>query len=157
MDALAGTWYVGSAASREAQEGLNRWMGLFAAACKRAIADAAAFEDRIQALESDWRALVGRVRASSAVDLLLRRLPGAPFLTVKSAAGVIGRSEQATNPAVARLVEAKVLWQKSVGRRNRALEAPEMIRAFTDLERRLASPTGGTRTAPPSRRVPRRQ
>jgi len=93
----------------------------------------------------------------SAVDLLLRRLPGAPVLTVKSAAGVIGRSEQATNLAVARLVEAKVLSQKSVGRRNRAFEAPEMIRALTDLERRPASPTGDTRTAPPSRRVPRRQ
>ncbi len=45
----------------------------------------------------------------------------------------------------------------AVGRRNRAFEAPELIRAFTDLERQLASPTGDTRTTPPSRTVPRRK
>jgi len=44
-----------------------------------------------------------------------------------------------------------------VGRRNRTFEARELIDAFTDLERQLASPTGDTRAAPPSRRVPRRR
>jgi hypothetical protein len=46
--------------------------------------------------------------------------------------------------------------QTTVGRRNRAFEAPEVISAFTALERRLAGPSGDTRTAPPTRRVPRR-
>ena len=55
-----------------------------------------------------------------------------------------------------RLAEAGVLSQTTVGRRNRAFEAPEMIRAFTALERQLASRSGDTRTAPPVRRVPRR-
>lgn len=156
VDALSGTRYVGSPSSPPAQEGLNRWMGLFAAACRRAIADADAFEARIQILEHTWRARLGRVRGNSATDLLLRRLPGAPVLTVRSAADLIGRSTQAANQAIARLVDAEVLSQTTVGRRNRAFEAPEMIRAFTDLERRLASPSGDTRTAPPTRRVPRR-
>jgi hypothetical protein len=75
---------------------------------------------------------------------------------VQSAAELIGRSAQATNQAIARLVEAEVLSQTTVGRRNRAFEAPEVIRAFTELERQLASPSGDTRTAPPTRRVPRR-
>jgi hypothetical protein len=77
-------------------------------------------------------------------------------VTVRSASELIGRSGQATNQAVARLTEARVLTQTTVGRRNRAFEARDVIRAFTDLERRLASPTGDTRTAPPTRRVPRR-
>ena len=156
VEALTATRYVGPAASAAAREGLNRWVGLFAAAAKRAVADADAFEDRIQLLERTWRERLGRVRANSAADLLLRKLPGAPILTVQSAAETIGRSTQATNEAITRLTEAKVLSQTTVGRRNRAFEAPEVIRAFTDLERRLASPSEDTRTAPPTRRVPRR-
>lgn len=156
VEALTATRYVGPAASAAAREGLNRWVGLFAAAAKRAVADADAFEDRIQLLERTWRERLGRVRANSAADLLLRKLPGAPILTVQRAAELIGRSTQATNEAITRLTEAKVLSQTTVGRRNRAFEAPEVIRAFTDLERRLASPSGDTRTAPPARRVPRR-
>jgi hypothetical protein len=75
---------------------------------------------------------------------------------VGRAADVIGRSFQATNEAVSRLIEAGILMQVSVGRRNRAFEAPELIRQFTDLERRLSSPEGDIRSSPPSRRVPRR-
>ena len=154
--ALTATRYRGSADSKAAEEGLNRWVGLFAAATRRAVADADAFEERIQLLERAWRERLGRVRGGSAADLLLRRLPGAPVVTVQSASELIGRSGQATNQAVARLTEAKVLTQTTVGRRNRAFEAREVIRAFTDLERQLASLTGDTRTAPPTRRVPRR-
>ncbi len=154
--ALTGTRYRGAASSRAAQEGLERWVGLFATAARRAVADADAFEERVQSLELTWRERLGRVRAGSAADLLLRRLPGAPILTVQSAADLIGRSAQATNQAIARLAEAKVLSQTTVGRRNRAFEAPEVISAFTALERQLASPSGDTRTAPPTRRAPRR-
>ena len=154
--ALTSMRYRGSADSEASREGLNRWVGLFAAATKRAVADAGAFEERIQLLEQTWRERLGRVRGGSAADLLLRRLPGAPVVTVQSASELIGRSGQATNQAVARLTKAKVLTQTTVGRRNRAFEAREVIRAFTDLERQLASTTGDTRTAPPTRRVPRR-
>ena len=97
------------------------------------------------------------MRGGSAADLLLRVLPGAPIVTVQSAAGLIARSAQATNGAIGRLVDAKVLAQATVGRRNRAFEAPEVIRAFNNLERQLASPGGDTRTSLPSRPVPRRQ
>jgi hypothetical protein len=147
VGALTHTRYRGTATSRAAREGLSRWIGLFAVATRRAVADAGAFEEGMRLLETAWRERLGRVRAHSAVDLLLRRLPGAPVLTVQSAAGLIGRSTQATNEAISRLVDAKVLSQTTIGRRNRAFEAPEVIRAFTALERRLASPTGDTRTA----------
>jgi hypothetical protein len=88
---------------------------------------------------------------------LIRALPGSPVITVNGGAELIGRTYQATNQAIDRLVEAKILRQVTVGRRNRAFEAPELIKTFTDLERQLASPTGSTRSAPPTRRVPRRQ
>lgn len=157
IDALAATRYLGAATSAEAQAGLSRWVGLFAAACRRAVADAGVFEWRTEEVVRTWRERLGRVRADSALDRLLRALPGAPVLTVQSAGELIGRSAQATNQAIARLVEAKVLAQTSVGKRNRAFEAPEVIDAFTDLERQLASPAGDTQIAPPARRVPRRR
>jgi hypothetical protein len=100
---------------------------------------------------------LGSVRANSAADLLLRLLPGAPLVSVSSAARLTGRSFAAANDAIARLTAADVLRQVSVGRRNRAFEAPAVIDAFTDLERQLASPEGNTRTSHPSRRVPRRR
>ena len=56
-----------------------------------------------------------------------------------------------------RLVAAGVLGQVNAGRRNRAFEAPELINAFTALERKLTSPTGDTLvSSPPIRNVPQR-
>lgn len=107
--------------------------------------------------ERAWRERLGRVRANSATDLLLRALPGAPVLTVDSTATLIGRTFQPANQAITRLVEADVLKQITVGRRNRAFEAPEVIAAFTDLERQLASPEGNTKTSKPVRVVPARR
>src|SRR5450830_467860 len=136
--ALEGTRYRGQYASSAAHEGLNRWVGLFATACRRAVDDADEFDARTRGLEAAWRERLGAVRANSATDLLLRALPGAPVLTVRSAADLISRSLRATNEAIARLSEAEVLTQVTVGRRNRAFEARELIDAFTDLERQLS-------------------
>lgn len=155
--ALEGTRYQGQSASSAAHEGLNRWVGLFATACRRAVDDATEFDACVRGLEAAWRERLGAVRANSATDLLLHALPGAPVLTVRSAADLISRSLRATNEAIARLSEAEVLTQVTVGRRNRAFEARELIDVFTDLERQLASPRGDTRLASPSRRVPRRR
>lgn len=153
---LTATRYRGRPTSPAALDGLNRWVGLFATATRRAVADAEDFEEQVAQLQARWRERLGSVRRSSAADLLLNALPGTPLVTVNGAARLIGRTFQATNQAVSRLVAAGVLTQVNVGRRNRAFEAPELIRQFTDLERRLASPTGDTRSPEPSRRVPRR-
>ncbi|HWI72605.1 MAG TPA: Fic family protein [Baekduia sp.] len=143
VSALDGT-RAGDAAG--VADGLDRWIGLFAAATTRTVADAEAYERRIARVQDRWRAQLGRVRAGSAVERLIEALPGAPVVTVQSAAELIGRSVQAVNEAVPRLVDAGVLKQTTIGRRNRAFEAPALIRAFTDLERRLASAPGGART-----------
>jgi hypothetical protein len=115
--------------------------------------DAYSFEQRASAIEGERRTRLGRVRADSSADHMLRALVGTPVLSVNSAAALIGRSWV---QAIARLVEAGILQQVAVGRRNRAFEAPDIISAFTDLERQLASPSGDTRISEPSRRVPRR-
>ncbi len=149
--------YRGRSSSSDAHNGINLWVSRFAGACRRAVDDAEQFELRAQAIEQEWRDRLGRVRANSATDLLLRQLVGAPVITVKSAALLILRSTVQTNDAVNRLVEAEILRQITVGRRNRAFEAPAIVDAFNDLERQLASPGGDTRTLRPSRPVPRRR
>ena len=156
VSGLTATRYIGSARSATAIAGTNRWIALFATASRRAIDDASEFEEQVTLVQDAWRKKLGRVRSGSAVDLLIRALPGAPIVTVNGAADLIGRTFQATNQAVTRLVESGILAQVNVGLRNRAFEAPGIIKTFTDLERRLASPTGDTRSARPTRRVPQR-
>jgi Fic family protein len=153
---LEATRYRGPASSADAQDGLDLRIGRFAAACQRAVGDAAGFEERTLVLQQSWRERLGSVRSKSAVDALIRILPGTPIVTVGSAAELSGRSFKAANDGIARLVNADILRQISVGRRNRAFEAPDVIEEFTALERQLASPGGDTRTSEPSRRVPRR-
>jgi Fic family protein len=138
---LVATRYRGRSNRHAAHEGLNQWVAHFAVACVRAVADAGTFEQTARRLEEGWRARLGEVRARSAADLLLRALPGAPIVTVNSAAALTGRSFPAANKAISHLLDAEVLTQITVGRRNRAFEAPAVIEAFTNLERRLAHPT----------------
>ncbi|MGH3165997.1 MAG: Fic family protein [Trebonia sp.] len=157
VDGLAATRYQGPATGPDASAGINKWIGGFAGACVRATDDAASFERRAKEIEGGWRGRLGHVRGGSATDLLLRGLPGAPIVTVSGVMDLIDRSFPQANEAVARLVEAGILSQITVGKRNRAFEAKEIINAFTDLERQLASPGGDTRTSEPARAVtPRR-
>jgi len=157
VDGLTATRYQGPPTSDAARAGLNQWIGTFAGACVRAAEDATSFENRVEQIESQWRAQVGQIRSGSATDLLLRALPGAPILSASAAAELTDRSFPQANEAITRLVSAGVLKQISVGKRNRAFEARDIINAFTDLERQLASPEGDTRSSEPGRPVPPRR
>ena len=157
IDGLTATRHVGPPDSPEAHAGANRWIALFAAACRRAVEYAARFETQVRALQASWIERAGHPRRDSAARRLIEVLPAAPILTASTAATLIDRSFQASGQAIDRLVSAGVLAQVNVGRRNRTFEAPELIEAFTALERQLASPDGDTRVSEPARRVPRRR
>jgi Fic family protein len=156
ISALASYRYEGVADSPEAQEAMGTCIDRFTVDTARTIIDTDRFGAELDALEVDWRRKLGRVRAGSSVDLVLRVLPSAPVLTVATAADLIGRSSQRANNAVNQLAAAGVLRQITIGRRNRAFEAPDLINALTGFERALASPLGDTRQAPPARTVPYR-
>ena len=76
VDALMGTRYRGRSDSAAARSGLDRWIGLFAAATTRAVSDAELYEATVVELQDSWRARLGRVRAGSALALLIRRASG---------------------------------------------------------------------------------
>jgi Fic family protein len=140
----------------EAVDGLNRWIATFAAAMTRAVDDAGDYERQVHEIQARWREAVGKVRSDSAALRLIEALPGAPLVTVQSAAALIDRSVQATNEAIAHLQARGVLEQTTIGKRNRGFEATDLIDAFTALERQLASPEADTRVSPPARSVPAR-
>jgi Fic family protein len=154
---LVETRYAGDPSDARARDGWNRWIAFFAAATNRAVGDARLFERRVAELQTEWRLRLGRLRQGSAADLLITALPGAPIVTVNSAATLLGRSYVAANESIAQLVKANVLRQIDVGRRNRAFEATELVNAFNELERQLASPGGDTRISPPARSAPARR
>jgi Fic family protein len=156
VKALMKTRYAPTAAPEHIMRTSSAWVELFATSSVRAVRDAEQFELRIGRVVEAWYARLGKIRSHSAVHALIRILPGAPILTVKTAVHLTGRSLPAINDAVAQLVAADILRESSNRARNRTFEAQEIIDAFTDLERQLASPVGNTRIEAPVRRVPRR-
>ncbi|MEV0349386.1 Fic family protein [Nonomuraea sp. NPDC050680] len=156
ISALTSYRYEGAADSPEAQEAMGACIDRFTVDTARAIIDTDRFGADLDALDTDWRRKIGSVRSGSSVDLLLRVLPSAPVLTVATAADLIGRSSQRANDAVNQMAAVGILRQTTIGRRNRAFEAPDLINALTGFERALASPLGDTRQAPPARPVPYR-
>jgi hypothetical protein len=149
--------YLGDPSGGEAVSGTNQWIGTFAAAVTRSVDDAVSYDQTVREIQSDWRARLGKVRRNSAGELMVEALPSAPVVTVKTASELIGRTEQAVNQALPRLIEARILEQTTVGKRNRAFESKDVIDAFNALERQLASPTGDTSTDAPARPVPARR
>lgn len=149
--------HIGASSSQQRSAGAGTWLQTFATAATRSCADAEVYATQIEAVDLEWRERLGRVRANSAVELLLDLLPGVPVISVESASRLIGRSEMRTGGAVNRLEVAGVLRQRNIGRqRYRVFEAVDVVDLFTGLERGLARPTGNTETAAPTRRVPRR-
>lgn len=149
VEALMNTRVVG-----EEESGLLAWAQVFIEATARACRDSLSFSHALAELESANRSRLGRVRAGSAVDLLVNALPALPVFTVKTASELIGRSDVAVGGAVGRLLEAGVIKQVKVGRRNRAFEAVGLFSAFTSFERMLSSPDADTAMSPPARPVP---
>jgi Fic family protein len=158
VSGLTRTRYLGNPDQAQAREGLDDWISLFAIANLQAVDDAGLFADTVRELQVRWRARLGRVPGGSAVEPLLNVLPGTPVLTVRVAASMIGRTDQATSAAIGELSEAGILRQVHAGPGDRAFEAAELIDACSDLERRLA---GGietdTRATRPPRPVPHRR
>ena len=156
VNALNAIRYEGEATTEAASRGVNAWIGLFSSACVGAVRQAQKFERNVATLRREWDDRLGSYRSHAAVALLLNVLPGAPILTVKTAAELTKRSQTAVGDAMTRLVDAGILRATSAQARNRTFESVEIIEAFTDLERGLASPAGDTRVEAPVRRVPPR-
>jgi hypothetical protein len=149
--------FEGNQPSKAAMDAISEWLSFFAGSCVRACDVVIRFGENVATLEQQWRDSLGSVRRNSALDALLGKLVGIPVFTVGSAANALGRSYQATNPAIERLVEAGIAKPLSSAKRNRAYEVPSALDAFRAFERQLASPANDTKVQKPVRPVPYRQ
>lgn len=131
--------HTGPAEGPGAVDGVNAWLATFASATLRAVVEAEAYERQIGDILREWEEQLGSARKDSATHLLLRTLPRAPVLSVRTAQALIQRSFEATNRAVMRLEAAGILRSVTVGKRNRVFEAGAIVDAFVALERGLGS------------------
>ncbi len=131
---------------------IGTWCGLFSAAMRTAATGASRFADKIRRLQERWIERAKHPRADAAATILIRRLPAHPIVDVKTTEQLCACSNQAARLAMLALQEAGVLRQITIGKRNRAWEAPELFDLLNQFERDLASPGPGAR---PGRPVPR--
>lgn len=136
-------------------EAANGWVRYFAIAASLSCKRAAQFEESLARIQEEWRTRL-RPRAKSAADILLRKLPGNPVVSVASAARLTGRSREASRLAIASLVESGILVQSSKNRKSGLYSAREVLDAFTLYERSLSVPGGDTMVEKPVRPVPQR-
>ena len=153
---LDATRTLGPPTTKAAHEATNQWIAFFAAACTRAVADAEDFETRIEAIQTEWRTRLGKIRIDATALKLVEILPAIPVVTVAGVARMLDRTFPAANTAIDYLVALGILKPVTQGKRNRAFEARDIIDAFTALERQLASQEGNTKTSKPTRDVPAR-
>lgn len=131
------------------RDDLEGWIALFVAATRSAAEAAARFATQLKTLRAAWLAAAGPLRKHSAALRLIELLPSAPILDVAMVEALVGCSNQAARLAVLQLENAGVLSQLTVGRRNRAWEAPAVFALLDAFERHLATRRGGrTRLRP---------
>ena len=136
--------HVGAADGPERSEALAGWARVFIDATLGAAEAVQRYGAMISDTAERWRGRIGRIRANSSTDLLLRALPGVPIITVASAAALTGHSQTSVGEAVNALASAGILRQRDVGRqRYRVFEAPEVLDLFGDVHNAISRPDTG--------------
>jgi Fic family protein len=116
------------------------WYSVFVDAVHRAATGARAFAGRVAALQARWIDRAGHPRHNSGPLRLIALLPSHPIVNVKTAAQLLGGTEERARLSVLRLERAGVLRQTAVGRRNRAWECVGLFDLLDRFERELGSP-----------------
>ncbi len=119
------------------------WYTVFVDAVHRASTGARAFAGHVAELQSRWVEQAGNPRRNSGPLRLIGLLPSQPIINVKTAAQLLGGTEERARQAILRLEQAGVLRQTAVGRRNRAWECVGLFDLLDRLERELG-PTART-------------
>ena len=124
------------------------WYMVFVDAVHRAAMGARAFADDVVELQRRWTEQAGNPRRNSGPLRLIELLPSQPIINVKTAAQLLGGTEERARQAVLRLERAGVLRQTAVGRRNRAWECIGLFDLLDRFERQLGP---AARTPRPTR------
>lgn len=113
------------------------WYTVFVDALHRASTGARAFADDVAELQARWVGRARNPRRDSGPLRLIELLPSQPILDVKTAARLLGGTEERARQSILRLEQAGVLRQTTVGRRNRAWECVGLFDLLDRFERQL--------------------
>jgi Fic family protein len=115
------------------------WYGVFIDALSRAASGARHFAADVAVMQQRWLEQAGNPRIGSGPRRLIELLPSRPIINVRTAAELLGGSEERARQAIARLERAEVLRPTSVARRNRAWECIGLFELLDRFERELGS------------------
>jgi hypothetical protein len=120
--------------SQTAALALDKWVSHCARCVQLSVKSVHLFMKQISDIEDDWLARISDIRSGSAIDILLRELPGMPVITVGTAMALTGKRFSAANEAVNQLVNLGILHPMRSSQRNRCFEAPQVIDMLTAIE-----------------------
>lgn len=133
------------------------WCLFFTRALFSATEQAKHLNERLAALQEEWRTAASRPRKHSAAERLIQTLPAQPVLDLKSATNLIGGSEEAVRKALNELEAVGVLTCVTIGKKkNRVWEARELLTLVDHFEWQLATPTRPGAPRRPSPQAPQR-
>jgi Fic family protein len=116
---------------------IDDWVRYFANATELAALSSRELSAEVEALQSDWRALLRPVRADSAALPLIDLLPRYPIVTAAAAEGEIDRSRRATITGLERLADAGILTRHRNQKKGDSWEAKELFALLDEFERRI--------------------
>ncbi|MEJ5914490.1 Fic family protein [Pseudokineococcus sp. 1T1Z-3] len=105
----------------------DAWVSFFATGLEASATDTAQRVHDLLAVEQEYLHRVADAGLSGAVETIVRGLIAAPYVRVARLSEAIGRTYQATNTAVARLVELDVLRETPRGGRGRVFVATAVV------------------------------
>lgn len=116
-------------------ETLNSWIDFCAHSAEVSVGAADACLDALLAVRDGWLGRIGRPSRGSATEALLNLIVGHPVLTVRQAAGMVGKSVSSVNEALLRLEAAGIVESRDGLRRNRVYVARDAVEMLAGLER----------------------
>jgi len=131
--------YVGGLTAFRAGQ-LDEWLGVFAAAARTAGQQALGLTVQLEELQHNWWERAGHPRRGSGAARLIRLLPAYPILDAAAVARSIGASTRVARLAIQPLIQAGILTQVTLGKRNRAWAAKELFALINAFEWDLATP-----------------
>lgn len=158
--------YEGASTDPAATDAVGRWVELFLESAATAVEQAKVFSAELVSLRERWesqileeraaRGVQRRPRSDAGVTRLLERLPEAPVMTARTAAGVLEVADVQARKALDELSAANVLTRQKLDRRTTGYFSAEVFELLTFTERALASTRWDTRASPPARAAPAR-
>lgn len=137
FDALDSTRILCAPDDPHRSRAMHAWIDLFSQAADHACRLHERLNEHVEVLMGRWvaAARAQSIRPSSAAFRLLSHLPSNPVLNTDRTRALLQTTERTARHAVSQLVAAGILVQRSAGRRNRVLECPDMMDAFTEAAR----------------------